>query len=136
MILFTRNFVMTYHSWISRMLCHKLWLVDTLTVRDRSPSVGPASKNLINHPCPEKGQPTCPSSRRNEWDANIARMNTQIPKLLFSVRHVDCTYAWLKRETVFWSIICSFPPQLHYLFYLFLKINYSCVDFSDSFYHV
>ena len=126
---------MTYHCWISKLLWQKLSLVDTIIVRDCTPSVDQASKNLMNHPYPENSQPTCLSFRRGNWDVIIVRMNTQITKHLCSVRHVTSMYGWLKKETVFWSIICSFPSRLHFLLNTFLKLDHSCVDWFVSFYH-
>ena len=133
-ILFTQNLVMTYHYWISKLLWQKLWLVDTVFVKDSFPPVGQTCENLMNHLCQEKSQPTCPSSRRSEKDAIIARMKAYITKLLCPVRHVACAYAWRRRQTVFWSFVCSFPSRLHCFLYAFLRINYSCVDCLASFY--
>ena len=45
----------------------KRWIVVTVIVRYRSPLVGQPSKNLMNHPCPQKSQPRCTSFRRSEW---------------------------------------------------------------------
>ena len=128
MILFTRNLITACHQWISKIIWQKLWLEDIVIICDCSPEVYQASKNLMNHPCLERSQPRCPSSSRSEWNAIIARMKAQITKNLGPIRHVACTYAWLQRETDFWSIISSFPSRLHCLLYTFLKINYSYVD--------
>ena len=91
-----------------KLLWQNLWLVDTVMVRDCFLLVSQANKNFINHPSPEKSQPTCLSFRRRDWDAIIARMKAQITKHLCLVSHVACNYAWLKTGTAFWIIICSF----------------------------
>ena len=46
----------------------------TVFVRDFSPPVGQTCENLINYPCAEKSQTTCPSSRKSKKDAIITRM--------------------------------------------------------------
>ena len=152
-ILFTRNLVMTYHYWISKLLWQKLWLVDTVIIRVRSPRVGKASENLMNHLCPEKSQPFCPSSRRSEWDVIVTRIQVQVTKLLRSVRHVSCTSAWIKRETVSWRSFVVFDHDYiayhipswkwiilvliaWFLFYLkyrvFYILEYICPSISNS----
>ena len=131
----TRNLVITYHYRISKLVWEKLWLVDTVIVRDHSPPLDQTGKNAVNHPFPEKSQPICQSCKKRKWDVVITGMKAQTTNLLCPIRYVACTYAWLKRETVFWSVICSFPSQLHCFLHTFSKINYSCVDFLVSFYH-
>ena len=59
-----------------KLLQQKLWLVDIVIVIDRSPLLDWASESLMNHPWPEKSQPTCVSSSRSGWDV-IARMKAQ-----------------------------------------------------------
>ena len=118
-ILFTWNLLMTYCYWISKLLQQKIWLVNTLIVTDRYPQLGWASKNLMNHPWPEKSQPVCLSSSRSKWNVMIARMKAHISNLLCPVRHVACTSAWQKRKIIFWSIICSFPTRFHSLSFTF-----------------
>ena len=97
----------------------KVWLVDAVIVTDHSPPLGWASKSPMNHPWPEKFQPTCLSPNRGVWNVMIARTKLQISNLLCSVRHVACTFAWRIRESVFWSIICSFPLQFNFLLFTF-----------------
>ena len=79
----------------------KFSMVDIVIVRDCSLPVGQGSKNLMKHPCPEKSQSTCPSSSRSVWDAIILRLKAPITKLLCPVKHLTCSYAWLKKEIVF-----------------------------------
>ena len=76
--------------------------------RDRSSLVGQTWKNFMNPPFPDKSQRTGLSFRRSKWHAVIARMKAQITNLLCPFRRVACTYAWLMRDTIFWSIICIF----------------------------
>ena len=97
----------------------EFWLVDTVIVIDRFPLLGRASKILMNHPWPEKSQPACPSSNRSKWDVIVARMKAQISNFVCPVRHMACTYAWRKREIVFWSINCSFPSRFYCFLYNF-----------------
>ena len=118
-----------------KLLWQNFWLVDTIMVRDCFLLVSQANKNFIKHPCPEKFQPTCLSFRRRDRDAIIARMKAQITKHLCLVRHVACTYAWLKTGIAFWIIICSFPLRLYFLLNTFLKIDYSCAVYLVSFYN-
>ena len=83
----------------------------------------------MNHPWPEKSQPTCPSSSRSEWDIMIARMKAQISNLSCSVRRVVCTYAWWKKEIVFWSIVWSFLWLLVYHWWpKILKVKHNRKD--------
>ena len=111
-------------------------LIDRCNNRKRSfPTRRPNKRKPHKPSCPEKSQSTCPNFRRSEGDIIIARMKAQITKHLCLARHVDCIYAWIKRETVIWSIICSFLSRLHCLLYTFSKINYCCVDCLISFYH-
>ena len=91
---------MTFDYRISKLLSKEFWLADAVIVRDRSPPLGQTSKNLMNHPCPEKSQSTCPSFRRSEQDAAIAKIKVHITKSLCPVRHVACTEAITQRCSV------------------------------------
>ena len=124
----TWNMVMAYHYWISKLLWQKLWLVDRVIVRDCSPPVGKAREKLMKYPYPEKFQPRCLSF-------SLLQKGRLRSQRLCPARHVTCIYICLKRETAFWSIICSFPSQLHCLLNAFLNIDYSCVYFLVSSYH-
>ena len=126
-ILFTESLVITYNYWILKLLWEKFLSIDTVMVRDPSSRVGPANKNAMSNLCPEKSQPTWSSCRKNELDAIIGRMKVQITKRLCPVIYMACTYAWLKTETVFWSIIFTFHLWLHYLLYSFLKMDHEFV---------
>ena len=49
---------------------------------------------------------------------------------------MPCTYAWLKRETVFEaSFVVFHHDYITYYIYIFLKLNYSFENFLGFFYH-
>ena len=128
---------MKYHYWIWNLLWQKLSLIDTVIIRDCSPLAGQASENLMNHPCSEKFQPICPSSRRSEGDVIICKNEDSDHKKLVSCK-TCCLYLCLKERkerNCFLKHDFSFPSRLHCLLYAFLKIIYSCVDCLVSFHH-
>ena len=118
MILFPWSLVMTYHYWISKLLLQKLWLVDTVSVKDRSSPVDQASEEPS---MPREVPIHMPKFQLKRMRCHHCKNEAQIPSLLCPVRHVACTYAWQKRETGFWSIICSFPSRFHCLYIYILE---------------
>ena len=59
-------------------------------------------KRTMNHPCPEKSQPTCPSSKRSEWNAIIARMKGKITNVWL----VTCALCLTKERKCFLKHDC------------------------------
>ena len=58
MILFTQNLVIKYRYWIPKLLWQKVWLVNSVIVRDHYLPVGQESKNLMPRevPTPAPGE--------------------------------------------------------------------------------
>ena len=125
--MFTQNLVIKYRYWIPKLLWQKLWLVNSVIVRDHHLPVGQESKNLMKHPCPEKYQLQLQERQMRCHYCNNEGSDHK--------NQAVCIYAWLKIETVSWSIICNFLLLLHCLLYTILKISYSCLDYLVFFYH-
>ena len=102
------NFKFFFREQHTKKSYKNLSMVDIVIVRDYCLLVGQASKNLMKHSCPEKSQSTYPSSRRSVWDAIIARLKAPVTKLLCPVKHVTCSYAWLKKKVVFEATFAIF----------------------------
>ena len=68
-------------------------LVDTVIVRDCSPQVDQASKNLMNHPHAEKSQPICLSFRKCHYCKNECS-----DRKTFVFCQTCDQYVWLTKE--------------------------------------
>ena len=134
---------MIYHYWISKLVkafihrhrYHKRLFPTRRTSKQKSHELS-IPKEVTTHMLEfHKKKMRCHYWKNESWEFQEKRMRwnyckndkAEITKRLCPVRHVTCTYAWLKREILFWSIICSFPSRLHRLFNTFSKIDYSCV---------